>query len=170
MAQADGFFAPANLRFLFRTDEGRINRSQWFGGVLFLTIILGVSTTGWALLSPFLTRDLTQRRLIDPLSLAAGVYSVAFVFVVILVAVSWTNLAAKRFRDRSQPAALAVLLPLAAFVAGAAHVLIPRVGDVVPGWSITALNIIAALVASWTLVNLSDLIAKGTSSKSAPDA
>ena len=74
--------------------------------------------------------------------------------MILLVAVSFYNLSAKRWRDRGRPAALAGALPLALLLAGAAHWLVPRSEDVLPIWIALALDGLVLVVALWTAVEL----------------
>jgi hypothetical protein len=75
---------------------------------------------------------------------------------VLLVAVSYVNLSAKRFRDRHLSPALgyASIAPFAALLAGAAHWLQPRVTEAMArGW-VWGADAILIAVALWTLYEL----------------
>lgn len=145
---------PPTFSFLFRTDEGRIDRPTWWRGTMLLAGPLVLATLGWIALAPWAHRSLDERTLIDLPSLAAYVYLLLYAFVILLIAISFYNLSAKRWRDRGRPAALAGVLPLALLFAGAAHWLVPRSEDMLPMWIALALDGLALVVALWTAVEL----------------
>lgn len=126
MAQADGS-ASTGFGFLYRTEAGRIGRAVWWRGVVSLAVPLAVLTGIWLALAPYTRRELTKGSgLIEPAALAAYAYLLFYAFAVIFIAISFYNLSAKRFRDRSRPAAFAGLVPVLAFFAGAAHWFVPQ--------------------------------------------
>ena len=140
--------------FLFRTDEGIIGRAGWWRGLAAIAAPLLILTLGWRALAPFAHRDLSQRAFIDPMTITAYVYLLFYTFAVILAAICFYNLSAKRFRDRGRAAACAGLLPFSVFVAGAAHWLQPRSEGSVPAIVPLAFDVIAAAIAIWTLIDL----------------
>lgn len=152
-----GLVTRQGLRFLFRTDEGEIGAPAWWSGVAILTSILAPLTLGWLALQPFAHRKLDERAFLDPMTIVAYVYVLIFALIVMLCAVSYTNLSAKRLRARgwrTSPAGLAALLPLAALIAGAAHWLYPRIADVTP-WALVAMCDFALIaVALWHMIDL----------------
>jgi uncharacterized membrane protein YhaH (DUF805 family) len=145
---------PPTFSFLFRSDEGRIGRTTWWRGTALLAGPLLLFTIGWAALSPFAHRGLDERGLIDLPTLAAYVYLLLYAFAILLIAVSFYNLCAKRWRDRGRPASLAGLLPFAVLIAGAAHWLVPRSEGQVPISIAIALDLLALAVAAWALIEL----------------
>jgi len=145
---------PPTFTFLFRTDAGRIDRPTWWRGMIMLAGPLVLATLGWIALAPWAHRGLDERALFDAASLVAYVYLLLYAFVILLVAVSFYNLSAKRWRDRGRPAALAGALPLALLLAGAAHWLVPRSEDMLPSWIALALDGLVLGVALWTAVEL----------------
>ncbi len=153
-----------DFRFLYRTDEGRIPRATWARGALPLILAFSALTAVLRQALRFTNKSLSERAFIDGPTIAAHVYIVVYAAAALLIAISWVNLSAKRFRDRGRPAplALAGLLPLAAFAAGAAHWLQPRVAEVMPRWNVTALDALALLALAWTLAEMLDALpAKG---------
>lgn len=144
----------ATFTFLFRTDAGRIDRPTWWRGTMLLVGLLLLLTLGWTALAPWARRGLDERILVELASVAAHVYLFVYAFVILLVAVSFYNLSAKRWRDRGRPAALAGALPLALLFAGAADWLVARPQDLMPIWIATALHVLALAVAIWTAVEL----------------
>lgn len=152
MAGSGGF------RFLYRTEAGRIPRAIWVRGALPLLLVLSGLTAVLRQALRFTNKPLGERAFIDGPTIAAHVYIVVYAAAALLIAISWVNLSAKRFRDRGRqaPLALAGLLPLAAFVAGAAHWLQPRVAEVMPRWSVTTLDALALVVLVWTIAEMFD--------------
>jgi hypothetical protein len=145
---------PADWRFLFRQDQGEISRAVWLRGVGMLAAPLLVLTGGWLLLLPYANRGLDQRGLVDPLAFVTYFYLAGFAFVVILIAVSFYNLSAKRFRARGLAPPFGGLVPFAALIAGAAHWLQPRVADVLPRFAVLACDVAAVAIALWCLYEL----------------
>jgi hypothetical protein len=144
------------IAFLYRTDEGRIDRATWRSGALGLLAALIPATLIWLLLEPHTDHDLATSPLWVPEIAAAYAYLIFYAFVVILIAASFVNLSAKRFRalGRSTPLALAGLVPLAALFAGAAHFFQPRLADVFPRWSVYPFDVALIGVVAWTLYEL----------------
>lgn len=144
------------IAFLYRTDEGRIDRATWRSGALGLAAVLVPATLIWLLLEPYTYHDLATRPLWVPEIAAAYAYLIFYAFVVILVVASFVNLSAKRFRALGRPAplALAGLVPLVALFAGAAHFFQPRLADVVPRWSVYPFDLALIGVAAWALYEL----------------
>jgi uncharacterized membrane protein YhaH (DUF805 family) len=144
----------ATIHFLFQNYEGRIGRRVWRAGTLVLAAILIPLTLIWIIVAPATHRDLSRPEFLDAEALGAFIYLAFFAFAVILIAVSWTNLSAKRFRAVGRPAALAAALPFAAFVAGAAHWFQPRAADIFPDWALILVDIAAVAVAFWSIYQL----------------
>ena len=145
---------PPTFTFLFRSDEGRIDRATWRRGTIVLAGPLALFTLGWIALIPWAHRSLDERTLIDLPSLIAYVYLLLYTFAVLLIAVCFYNLSAKRWRDRGRPPALAGGIPLVLLLAGAAHWLVPRSAGVLPIWIALALDGLAILMVIWTVVEL----------------
>jgi uncharacterized membrane protein YhaH (DUF805 family) len=161
-------FDRAAIRFLFQTYEGSIDRRTWRSGTLVLALILFPLTLIWLLIAPATHRDLSTPELLNAAALGAFVYLALFAFAVILIAVSWTNLSAKRFRGLGRPGALAGALPLAALIDGAAHWFQPRAPDVFPGWALLILDVVLAAVAVSSFYELG--LAKDSGRSNAPHA
>ncbi|MFO1115339.1 MAG: hypothetical protein U1E28_06630 [Beijerinckiaceae bacterium] len=151
--------APSDFRFLYRTEQGRIDRARWISGAAPVAALVVIGTLALWLALPYANRPLSERAFYDPATFVANFYILAFAGALILAAISWTNLSAKRFRDRGRPAplGLAGLLPLAALVTGAAHWLQPRVAEVMPRWTVWSCDVLLVIVAIWTFIELFDL-------------
>lgn len=149
-----GIFTRENLRFLYRSDEGVLSRAAWWSGLVPLASLLVVLTVIWLLLAPWGQRGLDQRAFLDPRTIVTYLYLMLYTFAVILIAICYTNLSAKRFRARARPAGLAGLLPLAALFSGAAHWLYPRVAEVMPYWTVVACDMALIGVIVWHVADL----------------
>lgn len=149
------------LRFLYRSEDGAIDRRLWWIGVAPLAAILFAMTAIWLVLEPWARRGLDERAFLDPMTIVAYVYLMVFAFTVMFFAVCFVMLSMKRLRDRGRPPGLAGALPLAALLAGAASWLEPQVG----GAFIPAAAIIAwvalGLVALWTIIEMGVLSGRG---------
>lgn len=142
------------FRFLFRTDKGVVNREVWWLGSAIIGGVVAVATAVWIAIAPLATTDLARRGLFDATALSVYLYLMVYAFVVLIAAVCWYNLSAKRFRDRGRPPSLAGLPLLLALLAGALHWVQPRVPETIPGWTTGALDIVLLLVIIWTVVEL----------------
>ena len=144
------------IAFLYRTDRGEIDRATWRSGALGLLAVLIPATIIWFLLEPYTIHDLSKSPFWVPQTAAAYAYVIFYAFIVILAAISFANLSAKRFRARGlkAPLTLAGLVPLAAFLAGAAHFFQPRLADLFSRWSVYPFDLALIGVAAWTLYEL----------------
>lgn len=151
-----GLPSRERIAFLYRTDQGRIDRATWARGAAGLVGALIPLTLIWLALAPYAAHDLANSPLFVPQTVAAYAYLIVYAIAVLLICASWVNLSAKRFRDRERPAplGLAGLLPLAALLAGAAHWLQPRVAEVMPRWYVTIFDIVLVAITLWTLLEL----------------
>lgn len=140
---AEGF------RFLFRTDEGRIGRQVWWLGTVLLVSIVVVLALGWLALSPYAHRTLDERKLFDTMTLVSYTYLMIYAFAVLLVAVCYVNLSAKRLRDIGALPGLAGAAPLAIFLGLAAHWLQPRVAEVFPYALLLFIDLLVAGIVLW---------------------
>ena len=146
----------ARFRFLYRSDQGRIDSLTWLRGVRALALVLVPFGLIWMVLSPYADHDITSTPFFVPLTVLAYAFAIFYAFVVLIVAVSYVNLSAKRFRDRGRAPALGLagLAPFAALFAGAAHWLQPRVAEAMArGW-VWGADAILIGVALWTLYEL----------------
>lgn len=148
------------LRFLYRNEEGVIDRRVWWLGVIPLAAILFVMTAIWLVLSPYAKRGLDERAFIDAMTITAYLYLAVFAFAVIFLCVCFVILSMKRLRDRGRPPGLASALPLAALLAGAANWLEPQVdGTLVAVLAIMSWAALAAAL-TWTIVEMGVLEGK----------
>jgi uncharacterized membrane protein YhaH (DUF805 family) len=144
------------FRFLYRSDQGRIDSITWLRGVRPLALALVPFALIWTLLAPYTDHDIATSPFFVPQTALAYAFAILYAFVVLLVAVSYVNLSAKRFRDlgHSPALGLASLAPFVALIAGAAHWLQPRVAEAMArGWVWGADALLLGVVL-WTLYEL----------------
>ena len=142
------------LRFLYRSEEGVIDRRVWWLGAAPLAAILFVMTMIWFALEPYARRGLDERAFLDPLTIVAYLYLAAFAFAVIFASVCFVILSMKRLRDRGRPPGLAGALPLAALLAGAANWLEPQIdASLVSTLALLSWIALAAAIV-WTIVEM----------------
>ncbi|MEN9709811.1 MAG: hypothetical protein RIQ68_2219 [Pseudomonadota bacterium] len=139
------------FRFLFRTDKGVIARDVWWLGTALTGAVAFVATLIWFAIAPLAKHDLAERGLIDAATLSVHLYLAVYAFLILLTGVCWYNLTAKRFRAMGRAPAFAGLPLVLGLFAGAAHWVSPRLSEMVPQWSATAIDIALAFVIIWTL-------------------
>ena len=143
-----------SFRFMFRTDRGRIDRAAWWRGTLPLVGLVIVMTAMWEGLRPYTRHDLATAPFLAAPTITAFLYLILFSFALILAAVCEYNLSAKRFRDRGRAAALAAVLPLSVFGAGAVVWFIPRSFGELPEWTAPASLAVVLAVVAWNVWDL----------------
>ena len=143
-----------SFRFLFRTDRGRIDRAVWWRGSVPLGLLALLMTGVWVLLRPYASHDLATTAFIKLSTIVAFVYLIVFSFGLILIAVCEYNLSAKRFHDRGRPRALAAVLPMSIFGAGALIWFIPRSFGDVPDWAAPASLVLVLGILVWNVWDL----------------
>jgi hypothetical protein len=142
----------ARLRFLYREEAGRLDRAEWRAGAVLLAMILAPLTVLWFALLPYTDHDLAKQPFFVPMTALAYSYLMLYAIAALLVAISFVNLSAKRFRESGwpTPVGLASLVPLLALFAGAAHWLQPRVAEVFPAWCVWPFDAALIVAAVWT--------------------
>ena len=113
----------------------------------------------WPFARPYAARSLDERAFFDPLAIAANLYLLLYGLAVILLAISWVNLSAKRFRDRDRvpPVGLAGLLPLVVVLDGALRWLQPQIADALPRPWVFAGDAAVVVALAWTVAECADL-------------
>jgi hypothetical protein len=147
------------IRFLYRAEQGVIDRATWREGAAWLLALLAPASAIAFALAPYTAHDLANSPLWVPMTALAYAYLLAYAFVVFFVAISFVNLCAKRFRARGfrWPLGLAGLAPMFAFFTGAAHfvyVLMPGAVEVLPRWYVYPFDAALAAIVVWTIVEL----------------
>ncbi|HEY8214083.1 MAG TPA: hypothetical protein VIG36_08155 [Methylocystis sp.] len=148
--------ARERLRFLYQTEQGRIDRVTWLRGAGALAAVLLALTLIWFALQPYSVHDLATTPFFAPMTVLAYAYVIFYAFAVMLIVVSFINLSTKRFRDRgrSPPLGLASVAPLLALVAGAAHFWQPRAAEVMSRWYVWGADALFVAAAFWTIYEL----------------
>ena len=140
--------------FLFRTDQGVIDRATWRKGMAVVLVPILALSAVWIALEPSAMRGPDLASGFDPWTAIAFLYLLLYSFAVIIAAICFYNLSAKRFRARGRPAALAGLLPFSLFVTGAAFWLTPRSeGYVSPAFAYLLAALTLAIIV-WTVSDL----------------
>jgi uncharacterized membrane protein YhaH (DUF805 family) len=144
------------IRFLYRTEEGRIDRATWVKGAGALAAILLPFVLLWLPLSPYTAHDLATDPFFVPMTAVAYAYVLVYSFVILLVSVCYVNLTAKRFRalGRPAPVGLAGLVPLLALIVGATHWLQPRVAEVMPRLWVHGADALLVVAIAWSFYEL----------------
>lgn len=137
--------------FLFRTDQGRIDRATWWRGTLPLAGIAALATAGWLAVRPY-THDALHQP--PPLAVLGYIYLLAFSFATLILLVCEYNLSAKRFAARGKPRALAAALPATLLLAGTLDWYVPRSQGALPEHSMVLVMGVVAAVVLWNLVEL----------------
>ena len=137
--------------FLFRTDQGRIDRATWWRGTIPLAAIAALSTLGWLAVRPY-THDALHQS--PPLAVLGYVYLLTFSFATLILLVCEYNLSAKRFTARGKPRVLAAALPVSLLLAGTLDWYVPRSQGALPDHSMWVVMLMVAAVVLWNLVEL----------------
>ncbi|WP_158811154.1 hypothetical protein [Beijerinckia sp. L45] len=140
--------------FLFQAEDGAIDAPTWRRHAGWMAAALVGTTVIWRLLAPYAHHDLATSAFLAPMTILAFVYLLVFSFFVLLLAISFYFLSAKRLRDRGEPTALAGLLPFLALVSGSLHFIQPQVPDVIAIWYVIGVDILLAAVGVWMIVDL----------------
>lgn len=144
------------IRFLYRTEQGRIDRATWLKGAGALAAVIAPFFLIWLALSPYTEHDLAKDPFFVPMTAVAYSFVLVYAFAILLVAVCYVNLSAKRFRDLGWewPVALAGLAPLVALIDGATRWLQPRVAEVMPIYWVWGVDAALIGVIAWSVYEL----------------
>ncbi len=146
--------SDAGFRFLYREDRGRISRAAWWGAVVPLAVLVAAATAIWLFVRRYAVHDLATQPFIDVATIAAYLYLAVYAFGLILSAVCYYNVSAKRFRDRGRHGRWAAVLPLSVFLTGALIWFIPQsIGDV-PPWVGRVADVALVVIVLWNLADL----------------
>ena len=70
--------APSDFRFLYRTEQGRIDRARWISGAAPVAALVVIGTLALWLALPYANRPLSERAFYDPATFVANFYILAF--------------------------------------------------------------------------------------------
>ena len=150
-----GLLGDHSFRFLFQQGEGSIDRRTWLRGIAAILVPLLALTALWVAVSGSAEAPITNNQPQANAGTAfTHIYLVVYALAVLLGAVCYYNLTAKRLIARSKPPALAGLLPLAALLTGATFWMLPRIGDALPGWTGFAMSGVTFGLFLWNIVEL----------------
>ena len=141
-------------RFLYRSDQGRIDRPTWWRAQAPLAAALLVLTLIWLALSPYAHRSLDSTKFFDPGAIVAYTYLIVYAFAVLLIAVASYSVSAKRFRARGMAPGLAGLLPFTVFATGVVAWTQEQDGGMFPFWIVVVAGIGCIAIAVWTIHEL----------------
>jgi uncharacterized membrane protein HdeD (DUF308 family) len=141
-------------RFLFQAEDGTIDAATWRHHAIWMGFALVIATVIWRLLAPYAHHDLATSAFLAPMTILAFTYLLVFSFAVLLLAVSFYFLSAKRLRDRGEPTALAGLLPFLALISGALHFIQPQVPDVIAIGYVIGIDLLVVGTAIWMVLDL----------------
>jgi uncharacterized membrane protein YhaH (DUF805 family) len=147
-------FSNEGARFLYRNDQGTIDRRTWWLGTAPLAFVLVILTLIWMLLAPNARHDLGEKPLFDAAVFGTYLYVFLYAFAILLISVSFTNLSAKRLRDLNLPTPLGSVLPFAALLTGGYHWMQMRVVEVLPNWTLYVVDGLLLCVLAWCIVQM----------------
>ncbi|RFB79535.1 DUF805 domain-containing protein [Methylovirgula sp. 4M-Z18] len=148
-----GLFTRQNLRFLFREDQGVIDRRTWWLAVTLLGavwIIAALIATAlrYAIVSAVMRLDNSTNMLE---LMQKMTFSGIFNIVMILVYVCYYFVSAKRFRDLGRSPYLGLILPAAIYLAASFG---PVLNAFFPPYGSWLAGVCLSLVAFWNVVVL----------------
>lgn len=152
-----GLLTREGFNFLYRSEEGDVDRKTWWLGVIMLDAVLFVLVMIWLVVRPWAGRSLDERAMLDGLTIIAYIYVTLFTFAAILIAVCYVNLSAKRFRTRgfsTMTAGLAGIPWLLALFAGAMYWLNHHIPDAIAFWWVWVFAIASAGAFAWHIIEL----------------
>lgn len=152
-----GLLTREGINFLYRSEEGTVDRRTWWLGTILLAAILFVLTVIWLALKPWAGRGLDERAMIDGLTIAAYVYVMFYAFALFFLAISYVNLTSKRFRTRgfnTLPAGLAGIPLVLLLIAGGLYWVQLRLPDRFLVWGMAIAAFLAVLSMLWQIFEL----------------
>ena len=145
---------PRDFRFLYRNEQGRIDRPTWWRAQAPLAAALLVLTLIWLALSPYAHRSLDNTKFFDAGAIVAYTYLVVYSFAVLLIAIASYCVSAKRFRARDMAPGLAGLLPFSVFATGIVAWTQEQDGGMFPYWIVILAAFACLVIAAWTIYEL----------------
>ena len=144
----------ARFAFLYRQAEGRVDAPTWRRAALAPVALAALMTLVWIAIAPAGPRDMATEPFFDWRSVAIFSYFLAYVLVLLLCAVAYYFVSAKRFADLGLAQEWAGLALMALFLAGAGHWYQPRSEGAMPQWAAWLLDALALAAALWTAARL----------------
>ncbi len=143
-----------DFTFLYRQDQGRIDRATFWRASLPILVTLGAMLAIWLAIMPNGARDLASVAFFDARVAATYLYLLVFTLAGLIGAVMLYFVAAKRLRDVGRPVWLAGFPFLAIFIDGALHWTAARSdGAIGPGVLYVA-DVIAIASLVWAVIDM----------------
>ncbi|QLP97152.1 MAG: DUF805 domain-containing protein [Rhodoblastus sp.] len=139
--------------FLYRQDEGRVDRATFWRAALPVLAMLGAMTAIWLAIMPQGGRDLTRDAFFDGKVAATYAYLLAFTLAALIGSAMLYFLAAKRLRDAGRPSWLAGLPFLALFGDGA-FIGRPRADGAIGPGALFAADVAAIAAVVWAVIDM----------------
>ncbi len=148
-----GIFTRQNLRFLFREDQGVIDRRTWWLAVTMLGVVwiiaaLVATALRYAIVSAVMSLDDTTNMLA---LMQKTTFSGIFNIVMILVYVCYYFVSAKRFRDLGRSPYLGLILPATMYLAASFG---PFLDAFIAPYGSWLVHVVLAIVAAWNVLIL----------------
>lgn len=140
--------------FLYRQDEGRVDRATFWRAALPVLAMLGAMTAIWLAIMPQGGRDLTRDAFFDGKVAATYAYLLAFTLAALIGSAMLYFLAAKRLRDAGRPSWLAGLPFLALFGDGALHWAAARADGAIGPGALFAADVAAIAAVVWAVIDM----------------
>ena len=143
-----------NFAFLYRQDQGRIDRATFWRASLPVLIALGAMTALWLAIKPEGARDLTKVAFFDGKVAATYAYLLAFTLAALIGSVMLYFVGAKRLRDVGRPPGLAGAPFLALFLNGALHWAAARSDGAIGTGVLFAADVVAIATFVWAFIDM----------------
>lgn len=140
--------------FLYRQDQGRIDRAAFWRASLPVLATLGAMTALWLAIKPDGARDLANDAFFDLGVAATYVYLLVFTLAALIGAVMLYFVGAKRLRDVGRPAWLAGFPFLALFFDGALHWAAARSEGAIGPAPLFVADVVAIASLVWALIDM----------------
>jgi uncharacterized membrane protein YhaH (DUF805 family) len=149
-----GVLSRENFRFLYRQDQGRIDRRAFWIASLPILMILTVMTLVWLAVKPQGARDLSSGVFFDAPTAFAYAYLLVYTACMMLGAIMFYFVGAKRLRDGARPPWLAAAPFLMVYAAGAVHWAAPRSDGGVGPLALWAVDVLAIASVVWAVLDM----------------
>ena len=143
-----------NFTFLYRQDEGRIDRATFWRAAAPVLIALAAMTAIWIAIMPRAARDLAHEAFFDGRVVATYLYALIFALALLIGAVMLYFLGAKRLRDVGRPPWLAGFPFLALFFDGALHWAAARSEGAIGESALFVADVIAIASVIWVFIDM----------------
>jgi uncharacterized membrane protein YhaH (DUF805 family) len=143
-----------NFTFLYRQDEGRIDRATYWRAAAPVLLVLAAMTAIWIAVMPRGARDLAHEAFFDGRVAATYLYALIFALALLIGAVMLYFLGAKRLRDVGRPPWLAGFPFLALFFDGALRWAAARSEGALGEGALFVADVIAIAAVVWAVIDM----------------